>query len=336
MNLDKEIWKSVPDFPYYEASTLGNIRNIKTKRYRKLYKVKAGYLNVTLHRIDQKSKTIGVHVIIASTFLENSSNKKTVNHRNHIRDDNNLSNLHWATMTEQNNLKKPLSEKKKKSFPIWKCDSITGNKIERFDNASIAAKQIGKKPQNIYACAIGKINKCYGFKWKYEEDIILDNEIWKSLKDIVNNGDGYFLSNYGRVRNTLNNIYLPCKNANGYMLTTVKEKGYYTHILLATLFIGKKDINKNIVNHIDGNKENYDLTNLEWVTYSENILHAFTSGLRKYKGKVVNQYDLQNNFIKTHISLTEAFKDSGVKVNLISAALNGKQKTAGKFVWKFG
>lgn len=335
MNLDKEIWKLVPGFPYYEASTFGNIRNIKTKKYRKFYKVKAGYLNVTLHRINDKSKTFGVHIIIANTFLDNPSNKKTVNHRNHIRDDNNLSNLHWATMAEQNNLKKPLSGKKK-TFPIWKCDPITGEKIERFDNALLASEQIGKKPQNIYACALGKINKCYGFKWKYEEKEILDNEVWKSLKDIVNNGDGYYLSNYGRVRNMLNNLYLPCKNANGYMLTTIKEKGYYTHILLANLFLEKKDSNKNIVNHIDGNKENYDLTNLEWVTSSENALHAFSSGLRIYKGKVVNQYDLQNNFIQTHISLTEASKSSGVKAGLISAAVNKKQKTAGKFIWKLG
>lgn len=52
------------------------------------------------------------------------------------------------------------------------------------------------------------------------------------------------------------------------------------HRLLATHFIPNPD-NKEIVNHIDGNKLNYSLDNLDWVTRKENSHHAYYSGLFK-------------------------------------------------------
>ena len=59
-----------------------------------------------------------------------------------------------------------------------------------------------------------------------------------------------------------------------------KRKLYYVHRLLAEVFIDNPE-GKKCVNHIDGNKLNNSLDNLEWVTYSENTQHAVNTGLHQ-------------------------------------------------------
>lgn len=73
---------------------------------------------------------------------------------------------------------------------------------------------------------------------------------------------------------------------NPYMAVNIQlgAKGKYKtvniHRLLALAYI-PNILNKPVVNHIDGNKYNLNITNLEWTTYSENNTHAIKTGLRK-------------------------------------------------------
>lgn len=57
-----------------------------------------------------------------------------------------------------------------------------------------------------------------------------------------------------------------------------KEKSFTVHRLVAKAFI-PNPLNKRTVNHIDGVKTNYHVSNLEWCTQSENQLHAYNTGL---------------------------------------------------------
>lgn len=63
----------------------------------------------------------------------------------------------------------------------------------------------------------------------------------------------------------------------GLIKDNVTEK-HYVHRLVAKAFIPNKK-NKKAVNHIDCNKENNDVKNLEWVTYKENYYHAIENGI---------------------------------------------------------
>ena len=61
-----------------------------------------------------------------------------------------------------------------------------------------------------------------------------------------------------------------------------KTKMFKLSRLVATHFLPNKN-NHPVVNHIDGNKHNDNVQNLEWCTYSDNNLHAFENGLNKKK-----------------------------------------------------
>lgn len=100
-------------------------------------------------------------------------------------------------------------------------------------------------------------------------------EQWKTIKA----SDGrYQISNAGRVRRIANgHILKPSDNGSGYQYVSIvcsgKTKHFYIHRLVAEHFIENKD-NCEEVNHIDFNKKNNDVSNLEWCTRRENVTHS--------------------------------------------------------------
>ena len=113
------------------------------------------------------------------------------------------------------------------------------------------------------------------------------NEKWKP----VSGYEGYYqVSNLGRVRNIkkrrgtrVGSILDARTNHGGYVIVGLRgESGEYkdhrVHVLVAQAFIGPKPVGLD-VNHIDGNKENNKVSNLEYVTRSENLRHALLNGL---------------------------------------------------------
>ena len=109
-----EIWKKINEFENYEISNLGNVKSLsrlvkngegifrKTKE--KILKnqiSKTGYYVVDL-KCNCKRKTFKIHRLIAIHFIENKYNKGFVNHINGIKTDNNINNLEWCTIKENN------------------------------------------------------------------------------------------------------------------------------------------------------------------------------------------------------------------------------------------
>jgi hypothetical protein len=69
------------------------------------------------------------------------------------------------------------------------------------------------------------------------------------------------------------------KDHNGYLRVKLSGKTYKVHRIIAQTYIKNSD-NKPCVNHIDGNKANNTVDNLEWCTYSDNTKHAYDTGLK--------------------------------------------------------
>ena len=101
--MENEIWKQIPGFSRYEASNLGNIRTHDWKGsgrtvVLKPAKNKKGYLATILIDDEGNKKNITVHRMVAFAFLGLPYDMSlTVNHKNHIKDDNRPENLEYMT-----------------------------------------------------------------------------------------------------------------------------------------------------------------------------------------------------------------------------------------------
>ena len=151
---------------------------------------------------------------------------------------------------------------------------------------------------------------------------------WKNVKDF----EGiYQINENGQIRRLKDNFY-PCigVNAHGYFqVSLLKDKRRYNkkvHRLLAEAFI-ENPKQLATVNHIDGNKLNNDLSNLEWMTHEENA--------KLGNEKSIIQYDKSGNYINTYRSALEAHRVTGIDKSNISGVCTGKRKSAGGYLWAF-
>ncbi|MBU7315948.1 NUMOD1 domain-containing DNA-binding protein [Paenibacillus oleatilyticus] len=167
-------------------------------------------------------------------------------------------------------------------------------------------------------------------------------EEWKRIY-IKNKKTNYEISNFGRCRNVFRldwknkGILKPKYNKkNGYNQYCLKinNTAYYryAHRLVAEYFVEGSLLLH--VNHKDGNKRNNNATNLEWVTQSQNMKHAFDHGLVP-TSKEVEQYDLKGNYIATYISISEAARKTGINVSSISASVLRRNMFSGRFQWRY-
>lgn len=155
------------------------------------------------------------------------------------------------------------------------------------------------------------------------------------------------------------------EDRNGYMYVTLqkdkKKKTIKVHRLVAQHFINNIN-NYPCVNHIDSNRKNNNVQNLECVTYKQNMEHAvknhrfdnmakinrekmkknkiylISDGYKKANKKTskkVGQYDKNNNLIKIYKSISEASRQTKINITSISYSANNLRKTGGGYIWHF-
>ena len=163
--------------------------------------------------------------------------------------------------------------------------------------------------------------------------------VWKSIEGY----EGlYEISNLGEVkslyyRNTFKSkIIKPKINKEGYLFVGLckdgKVKQVFIHRLVTLNFIPNNDIEKVEVNHIDEDKTNNNVNNLEWVTPKENSNHG-THNERISKALSKKVLCVETGII--YSSANEIKEKLGLNNSSISKCCNGKQKTSGGYHWKF-
>ena len=159
----------------------------------------------------------------------------------------------------------------------------------------------------------------------------------RSLKDFSN----YIIYQDGKIWSHFIEDYLtPSYNKKGYLAVTLsrddhKKKGELVHCLVARLYIPNSDpVHKTEVNHKDLDKGNPDVSNLEWVTPSRNILHAIENGAKSYETHKIPcyQYTLDWEFVAEHPSRKEAAEKIGVRKENICAVIKSGG-TSGGYHW---
>lgn len=175
------------------------------------------------------------------------------------------------------------------------------------------------------------------------------DEIWLPFKRCAN--IYYSVSNKGRFSSgtSINpkrhkgrgwkvKIISPYTNKKGYMFVRTKENGitkhYQLHRIVLSIFSPCNSMEILQVNHIDGDKSNNNLNNLEWCNCKENIEHAFKNGLIDTTKKVY-QYSLDGDFIKEFVSITQAEKETSILGVNISACCKNKVRQSGGYQWRY-
>lgn len=152
-------------------------------------------------------------------------------------------------------------------------------------------------------------------------------EIWKPVKGYEEN---YLVSDEGRIMNSSNGKVLsPIDNGYGYkkiwLWKNHKGKRVYVHRIVADAFLPNKYGRKE-VNHIDSNPSNNCVTNLEWVSSSENTKHAvYKKSLKPWgnQSKPIEAIDIATGTIKKYATISEAERDIGSRH--ITDVLKGKR-----------
>lgn len=172
-------------------------------------------------------------------------------------------------------------------------------------------------------------------------------EEWRPIKGY----EKYKISNKGEVENIKTGRILKKDASRKYyevvLSSNGKTKKYAIHRLVATHFIPNPE-NKPQVNHKDGNKLNNNVSNLEWVTRSENILHSYANNLQihnqlgkfgwnSFRGKPIKQIDIKSgNVIKEYGSMGDAARQLNIRYpQNIKACADGITKSCAGFRWEY-
>ena len=185
----------------------------------------------------------------------------------------------------------------------------------------------------------------------------MENEVWK---DIVGYEGLYQVSNLGIVKSLKRKVYAGRNrmrwqyerilsnnktNGNGYIVVSLnkesKSKNKYVHRLVAEAFLENPN-NYKYINHKDQNTFNNNVNNLEFCTaqYNSTYRDAHIKRGLKHRNNLVNskkvyQLDENENIIKEFPSMAEANRQLGTNHTSIYACINGKQKHAFGYKWKY-
>ena len=312
--MEDVIWKPIEGYEDYLVSNTGLVKNKETDKILSSENLRSGYKSIAL-----KGKSYKVHRLVAKAFVKNNDPlKDNVDHLDGNKMNNNATNLEWVTGAENTRRGYITGKNHVTKRSIQKLDG-DGNVLEEFESLKDAKEKTGIDDGAISKVCKGTRQTAGGFKWKFSNEN--PNEIHNEQVDLsqfvpINGFPNYMISKEGKIYSIRFKKYMKTQiNGDGYMQVSVAnnnlKKTFLVHRLVAEHFIPKVE-GKDLVNLIDGNKLNFNSSNLIWVGTSEN--NSSFSKLNKKQlltKKDENVTDLNNNEIPVNdINLIIGSKDA--------------------------
>ncbi len=320
------MWKSTPGYPGYKISNTGIVKS-KNGQFMSLKPRADGYVRVCFCK-DKTPTHILVHRLVAIIFIPNPEKLQFVNHINGIRSDNRVENLEWITK-KGNNQKRVNLNYGLRTRKVVQIDK-DGNHIKIWDSLKHAANKL-----NISSANISKVCKNFnsigGYTWRYYDDIQPADKTEDWL-EIEHKGKRIFISSKGRVKSHIGTITIGSKSGK-----YLSYNGIFVHILVAVNFCTKPETATE-VNHIDGNPHNNNKDNLEWVSHSENMKHAYDTGLTHVTGRKFRTVKVgrkKDGLVFIYNSILHASIATGATSGNIISVCKGHRKYALGYEWMY-
>ncbi len=221
-----------------------------------------------------------MHQLVAHAFLDLPEIEKyVINHKNGNKLDNTSENLEFISNGENVKHAARLGLRKPYTCSVDQYD-MNETLLNTYSSIKEAWEATGVSDSKISTVCKGKRNNAGGFIWKYTNREappnidIKDKTYVRKLQDYKN----YYVTNDGKIYSKSHNVFMSQrKDGNGYMLITLYQnatsKDELVHRLVAKTFIPNPEESP-YVNHKNGNKSDNRVDNLDWMTCSENVIHA--------------------------------------------------------------
>lgn len=165
----------------------------------------------------------------------------------------------------------------------------------------------------------------------------MTREIWK---DIEGYEGLYQVSNLGRVKRiTTNRILKSSKHVSGYLMVNLSKNSVTSHQrihrLVAQAFIPNPE-NKHDINHIDENKTNNHVSNLEWVTAQENSNHGTRNErISKMLSIPIIATNLKTRELTEFYGINDCARQLELQASNITHVLKGRRKQTGGYIFEY-
>lgn len=203
---EDEMWRAVDGYKgLYEISSTGQVRSLKRNTTSgKMLSPAKTIDGLSVHLRDSgRDRTYTIHRLVAEAFIPNPENKKTVNHKDGNRWNNNMNNLEWATQSENiqhshDNLPRDFQaygENHNNSLTVSQYDK-NGRLWGVYGSVNEAGRQNNIEFTNIAKCARGERATAGGYVWKYEgKEATIKSEIEYTPKTDTDYTSKFFIPN---------------------------------------------------------------------------------------------------------------------------------------------
>ena len=303
-----------------QVSNLGRVRSSRGV-------VHCGHVRDGYHCVSFKKRMYSVHVLVARTFLgPPPSDAHTVDHIDMNPSNNAVTNLRWATRSQQtlysyqlNAARSKAVDKRATRIEARKVQNA-GSEWEVFESCNEAARKLGTSQGNIGSCLNGKRKTALGYEFRRVDDPEDDNEMWVGV-------DGIHVSDSGRVRTARGHVHCGSGGkTKTYLSVAAGGTRKYVHVLVARGFLGPRPSAQHTVDHINNNPRDNRVVNLRWATPQEQVRHSFDSNTTRgnhigKQSKPVRVRSESNSEWVEYSGVNEAVRCTGCNVASVHRAL---------------